>query len=789
MGLAVVLQVLPSTFAAPTAGVLNDRISRKRIMIGADVARFFIVLGMLLVRTPVMVWLVYPLLFLETIGAAFFEPAHSSVIPNIVPESQVLAANALASITWSFCLAAGASLGGIAAVWLGRDAVFVLNACSFLLSAWLIRRMRFDEPHAAGRPPLHVRELVEFTPVLEGIRYIRQEPRLFATVFVKGGIGLLGANNVLLPILGERVFPVKLAGLDHSRAALLGMSMLMGARGVGAIIGPLISGHWAGEQPLPHARRHSRRLRDRRRRLRLPRKLHFARSCHLRRGGRPRRKLHQLGLLQHAAPDLHRRPLPRPRLQRGFRHLHVDHLGQQLPRRCRDRSRRLAPHLRRRDRRSSCSSPRPHGPSPSVAPADADPDYNGPDYNRKDAIAHPPHLCCRRRICPEFPPSITSVSPGQIDAGGPGFTLLVNVSAFVQGAVVKWSGTTLSTAYVNDNTLSATVPANLIAICGKYLVTVTNAQNNPVSNSYPVIVNPALKFLSPNQLPAGTNGVTVTATGLGFSSNVYLTLLANGAQTNLTTANVNTTTLTAFIPASALNGIYPVSLFVADPTTAAVSQTLPITLTYASVTAINPTNILAGIDTFTLSVGGANFVPGAAVLWNGGPLATRYIDTTFLTATVPAALAHDAGDIGIQVKNPGAAASNSLKLVIGPNPFGSTIISLDPSSWAAGGPAVNLTVTGERFTQHVHSPMGAHSITHRLRQFHPVDRHHSRQPGRHRRRRAHHRFYSWRRQFESRQLHGEHRLARHFVHQSHFGHRRRTGLYPHREGRWFHPCF
>src|SRR3954469_7645073 len=119
VALAVVLQVLPSTFAAPTAGVINDRISRKRIMIGADIGRFFVVLGMLLVRTPSVVWLVYPLLFLETIGAAFFEPAHSSVIPNIVPETQVLAANALASITWSFCLAAGASLGGIAAVWLG----------------------------------------------------------------------------------------------------------------------------------------------------------------------------------------------------------------------------------------------------------------------------------------------------------------------------------------------------------------------------------------------------------------------------------------------------------------------------------------------------------------------------------------------------------------------------------------------------------------------------------------------------------------------------------------------
>ena len=247
VGLAVVLQVLPSTFAAPTAGVLNDRISRKRIMIGADVMRFFIVLGMLGVRTRGMVWMVYPLLLAETIGAAFFEPAHSSVIPNIVPENQVLTANALSSITWSFCLAAGAGLGGIVAVWLGRDAVFGINACSFLFSAWMIRRMDFAEPHAAGAPPLRARELVEFRPILDGIRYIRRDPRRFATVFVKGGIGLLGANNVLLPILGERIFPVRLAGLDHSRAALLGMSMLMGARGAGSLIGTLIGSRWAGE--------------------------------------------------------------------------------------------------------------------------------------------------------------------------------------------------------------------------------------------------------------------------------------------------------------------------------------------------------------------------------------------------------------------------------------------------------------------------------------------------------------------------------------------------------------
>jgi predicted MFS family arabinose efflux permease len=251
VGLAVVLQVLPQTFVAPTAGVVNDRISRKAIMIGADIARFFVVLGMLAVRTPGTVWLAYPLLLLETVGAAFFGPAQNAVVPNVVPEEDVLAANALGSITWSFCLAAGASLGGLTAVLLGRDAVFVLNAFSFLGSAWLIRRMRFAEPHAAGRLPLRGRDLVDFTPVLEGARYVRADGRRFATLFVKGGIGLLGANNVLLPLLGQSAFPAKFAGLDPARGAVLGMSLLMGARGAGSLLGPLIAGRWAGPS---HAR-------------------------------------------------------------------------------------------------------------------------------------------------------------------------------------------------------------------------------------------------------------------------------------------------------------------------------------------------------------------------------------------------------------------------------------------------------------------------------------------------------------------------------------------------------
>jgi MFS family permease len=248
VGLAVVVQVLPQTLAAPTAGVVNDRMSRKRVMIMADLARVAIVLGMLLVRTREMVWLIYPLLFLETLGWAFFEPGHSAVIPAITGQDDAILANTLSATTWSFCLAVGSALGGAVAAWLGRDAVFVLNALSFLGSAALLSRMRFEEPHADACEPMRARDLVDFSPILEGVRYVRGDLKLLATVFVKGGLGFLGSNLVILPLLGERVFPLSLRGIDAQRAAMLGMSVLMGARGMGALIGPLLTVPWARQR-------------------------------------------------------------------------------------------------------------------------------------------------------------------------------------------------------------------------------------------------------------------------------------------------------------------------------------------------------------------------------------------------------------------------------------------------------------------------------------------------------------------------------------------------------------
>jgi MFS family permease len=242
VGLAVVLQLLPQVFMAPTAGIINDRLKRRSVMIFADLARVFIVLSMLLVRSPGMIWLVWVLLFMETIMWALFEPGRSAIIPNITSgEEELLKANALSSMTWSINLAIGSGIGGLIAWKFGRPTVFVLNAGSFVISALLLRSMRLKESHTAGLPRFRLADLFDFMPVWEGFRYVRRDNRRWSTLLVKAGMGLLGAHWVILPIFGERVFVWEGSGM-------LSMSLLFGARGIGALVGSLISGAYSRDE-------------------------------------------------------------------------------------------------------------------------------------------------------------------------------------------------------------------------------------------------------------------------------------------------------------------------------------------------------------------------------------------------------------------------------------------------------------------------------------------------------------------------------------------------------------
>lgn len=238
VGWAIIIQMLPWFFMTPVSGALADRFSRRRLMIVADLVRGIVVLGLLFVRTPSDVWLVYALLGLEVIFASVFEPARNALLPNLTRAEEILPANALSSATWAFALTMGAAAGGAVTALLGRQVSFVVNSLSFFASAIFVQRIRTRETHAKafGSPVGSASPRTAPSSLREGWEYLRQNPKVMVLVLAKTGLGCFGGALLLLAIFGERIFPVGGHGA-------LAMGLLYGARGVGAGFGPILGDH------------------------------------------------------------------------------------------------------------------------------------------------------------------------------------------------------------------------------------------------------------------------------------------------------------------------------------------------------------------------------------------------------------------------------------------------------------------------------------------------------------------------------------------------------------------
>lgn len=205
----------------PYTGTVADRLDRRKIMVTANLAMAVCTLSLLFVRTAATAWLAVAAIGVVAVAKAFFVPAASAGLPNVVDAEDLPAANALSGSAWGTMLVVGASLGGVASSIAGPYPCFGLASALLLLAAfqgWRIRR-----PLQAGAPADGQ------AGVGEALRYIRNHPRVASLVTVKCAVGL--GNGVLT------AFPLLAAVLGAGPA---GLGLLFAARGLGALIGPLV---------------------------------------------------------------------------------------------------------------------------------------------------------------------------------------------------------------------------------------------------------------------------------------------------------------------------------------------------------------------------------------------------------------------------------------------------------------------------------------------------------------------------------------------------------------------
>ena len=258
-GILFVCRLLPFALFSPIAGTFVDRFSRRTVMIVSDLSRVGIALLFLFVTSPETLWIAYVgTILLSTVGA-FFEGAKNAATPNLTGKEGLLAGTALMFSSRFLLMAIGSALGGWASAIFGYQIAFIINAASFLVSAysvWLIpeaavkegdvtMRRRDEEildvPVLSGAIPETEFEKPEresfFTELKEGFRYTTQNHfaltiLIMNIIWATGG----GAINVIFERMGGIVF----AGRENINPDVA-VAMLWTASGFGLFLGMMIA--------------------------------------------------------------------------------------------------------------------------------------------------------------------------------------------------------------------------------------------------------------------------------------------------------------------------------------------------------------------------------------------------------------------------------------------------------------------------------------------------------------------------------------------------------------------
>ena len=223
-------RAIPMLAAGPIAGVLLDRLDRKRIMIASDLTRALLAISFVLCihqSGPVLLYLLSAGLMF---ASPFFTAGRNAILPVIATSDELHTANTMTQTTSWASLTIGAFLGAMGAQ-AGFGVAFAFNAISFIASATCVSRLRREggfRPHQSERRKNQA-GMVQYR---EGLAYIRRNPLVFGILLL--GVGWAsggGAAQILFSLFGEKVF----------NDGPLGIGVIWGFAGIGLLLGGAVA--------------------------------------------------------------------------------------------------------------------------------------------------------------------------------------------------------------------------------------------------------------------------------------------------------------------------------------------------------------------------------------------------------------------------------------------------------------------------------------------------------------------------------------------------------------------
>lgn len=242
VGGVMIARTVPAILAAPVAGIVLDRLDRRKVMIACDLLRAVIAGLFVLITTHQQQWLLYLLSALLMVASPFFTSGRQAILPRITAPEELHTANALTQTTAWLTLTFGTMLGGISAMQFGYEWAFLANACSFLFSAFALSKLRAPEGDFRAGSSEAERHRAQrgrfFADFADSLAYMRRTPLVFAIALA--GVGWAtggGAAQILFTLFGQQVYGRGPAGVG----------LIWGFAGVGLVLGGIL-GHALGRR-------------------------------------------------------------------------------------------------------------------------------------------------------------------------------------------------------------------------------------------------------------------------------------------------------------------------------------------------------------------------------------------------------------------------------------------------------------------------------------------------------------------------------------------------------------
>jgi MFS family permease len=206
MGAVLAASLIPSLVIGFFSGAFIDRYNRKNIIIGTDLLRGLILalFAILFYFELINFYIILAMQMLLSVNAAFFDPAIPSVIPQIVDEKDLAAANSKHQFVNGISTIAGAFIGGVFISIFGYLWVFIANAISFLLSAFFECFIKI--------PPLQIVTIEKrgatgiLSDLKQGYQYILSDKALLILLFMVMVIHFfVGSIEVFMPVIANAI--------------------------------------------------------------------------------------------------------------------------------------------------------------------------------------------------------------------------------------------------------------------------------------------------------------------------------------------------------------------------------------------------------------------------------------------------------------------------------------------------------------------------------------------------------------------------------------------------------